>query len=245
MEYVTETLDRATGDLEVVSMGNFVTVTEFCKKMGAGSRQGRAVLGRMGLLAEETNGKTTRWRLTREAVTQGLGKRHDKPKIGKYPFDVLSPKGQAWAAKRWAQTEAQIKSSLIASPDNQRASIALSAFKAQRRGSMTEQMEVCWLLDHHPSLGVMDISRITGVPKQSVTRYAAMRSDSRDALLSQREAIQRSLKPGSIGDRYWLGTLLPDPSSSVSVAGVGPGCTHEEHRNSIPRSPEVQRPPTG
>lgn len=204
MEYVTEVLDPSTGDLADVSLGNWITVTEFCEHMGTGARQGRAVLAEMGLLAEETNGKTTRWRLTREAVSHGLGKRHDKPKVGKYPFDVLSPEGQSWASERWLQAVDRIKSGIAANSVNQRASTALEAFQGSRRVSMTEQMEVCWLLDHFPTLGMMDISRITGVPKQTVSRNGAKRSDSRRAALSRREAIQRSIKPGSFGGRYWL-----------------------------------------
>ena len=222
MEYVSEVLDRLSGDLAVVSIGDYVTITEFCESKGAGSRQGRAVLAEMGLLAEETDGKTTRWRLIREAVSLGLGKRHDRPKKGKYPFDVLSPKGQEWASARWAQALAETKAGSQSDPVLRQAVAALEAFKAPR-SVLPVQMEVCWLMDHFPTLGVMDISRITGVPKQSVSRFIAMRADKRRAALARRQAIQRTIMPGSLGSGYWLGVSPP----SVGPANHRPSEAHD------------------
>src|SRR5262245_51066722 len=78
MEYTANVLDRQSGDLNRVSLGNWVTVTEYGQTKGVGPVRVRAVLSRMGLLIPETepakrgSRTVTRRRLSQEAVKAGL-----------------------------------------------------------------------------------------------------------------------------------------------------------------------------
>ncbi|ESX29462.1 MULTISPECIES: hypothetical protein [unclassified Mesorhizobium] len=183
MQYTAEVLDRASGDLKLVSLGDWITVTEYGERKGVGRRKVRAVLTQVGLLREETeapiSGKSrvTRRRLTREAVEQGLGKRIYPAKEGNYPFDVLSPEGQAWIDARWDEGVAAISSAIASSPLAEEAKACWEKFRAIRRSELTSQMEVCFLLDHFPDLPQVDISRITGVSERMVSRYVTIRAD--------------------------------------------------------------------
>ncbi|UXN65405.1 hypothetical protein N8E89_07055 [Phyllobacterium sp. A18/5-2] len=113
--------------------------------------------------------------ITPEAVADGLGKRI-QPKVGKYPFDVLSPFGQRWADERWTEAARKIESKSLDSPTKRLARARLDEFIQSRRTAMTPQMEICWLLDCFPNLLQSDICDILGVPKQTVSRYAGIRS---------------------------------------------------------------------
>jgi ribosomal protein S25 len=53
MNYTAETLDRATGELKEVSLGNWITVTELGERYGVGPKQVRTILHHMGLLQSE------------------------------------------------------------------------------------------------------------------------------------------------------------------------------------------------
>ncbi|TPJ72446.1 hypothetical protein [Mesorhizobium sp. B2-6-2] len=183
MQYTTEVLDRTSGDLKLVSLGDWITVTEYGERKGVGPRQVRAVLAHIGLLREETEApisgkaKVVRRRLTHEAVEQGLGKRIYPAKKGSYPFDVLSPAGQAWVDARWNDGVATISSAVASNPLADEAKACLEKFRAMRRSELTSQMVVCFLLDHFPDLLQVDISRITGVSERMVSRYVAIRVD--------------------------------------------------------------------
>jgi hypothetical protein len=56
MIYTTEQLDRTTGDLIVVDLGNWITVTELGKQYGLGEKKIRSVLHHLGMLREEGSG---------------------------------------------------------------------------------------------------------------------------------------------------------------------------------------------
>ena len=101
MLYTQEALDRTTGHLVQVSLGDWITVTELGQRYGVSPRQARAILHHMGLLQPERG----RYRLPRQAVEKGLGLRHDRPRSG-HPFDVISPLGQQLIAEVWAETVA-------------------------------------------------------------------------------------------------------------------------------------------
>lgn len=198
MEYLAEVLNRSTGDLEQVSLGNWITVTEYGKSKGVGRNTTRAVLARLGLLAEERSGNMTRWRLTQEAIRKGWGKRHDRPLRGKYPFDVLSPSGQSWIEDRWEEALAAHRRAGTSTPAAARAQDALRSFKA-RRTELTIQMEVCWLLDHFSDLTAVEIGHIIGSPKQTVADYVAIRADCLRELRARVSQMPTSLRPGSRG----------------------------------------------
>lgn len=182
MRYTQTALDRSTGDLVPVDMGEWLTVTELGEHYGVGRNKIRSILQQMGLVKPE--GQHGRLRLTPEAVRRGLGKRHDKPKSGKYPFDVLSPAGQALIASRWQETIAALDASAQHDPLLREARSALSDYVAERRhhrlSEMEPQMQICWLLDHFRDLTGEHISKIVGVTHQLVSRYADRRAKQLD-----------------------------------------------------------------
>jgi hypothetical protein len=173
MHYTTEVLNRATGDLGEVSLGNWITVTELGEQYGVGNRKARSVLYHMGLLQSE--GQHGRYRLTPHAVQQGLGKRIDKSKRSKWPFDVLSPEGQRLIAENWDANLRDLELEKVTTPLLQAASDGLPRFKNGRSSEPTTQMEVCWLLDHFPTLTMEEIALLIGVERPLVSRYANLR----------------------------------------------------------------------
>ncbi|MCF6114137.1 hypothetical protein [Mesorhizobium muleiense] len=183
MEYTTEVLDRTTGDLKTISLGNWVSVTEYGVLKGVGSRQVRAILSHLGLLQEQLEvsksgtSRVARRRLTDEAVKAGLGKRVYPKKAGTYPFDVLSPKGQEWIDQRWDDAVQTMAVETASSPMVKAAKECLDTFKASRRLEMTPQMEVCFLSDHFPDLLQVDMCRITGASPRMVSLHVNTRAD--------------------------------------------------------------------
>jgi hypothetical protein len=161
MQYSQTVIDRSTGELVPVDMGEWITVTELGKVYGVGPHKVRAVLQRMGLLQSE--GRHGRLRLTPQAAAQGLGKRHDKPKNSKYPFDVISPAGQAFAADNWQETVEALEGDERDDPRLLEAKAALTSYALQRSShrlsDMTTQMRVSWLLDHFDGLTNEQIAR--------------------------------------------------------------------------------------
>jgi hypothetical protein len=176
MQYTNETLDRTTGDLRIVDMGNWVTVTELGQHYGVGPRKIRSLLHHMGMLKSEGG----RFRLTPTAVQQGFGKRHDNPTKIKHPFDVISPLGQKVIAENWTWVAADLEGEKRSNTEIQIASEALSTFKKGRRSEMTVQMEVCWLLDHFPKLKQDEIATLLDVAPSLVNRYANLQEKQRD-----------------------------------------------------------------
>ncbi len=170
MEYVTEQLDRQTGDLVLHNLGNWITVTELGQKMGVGVRRVRAVLHHMGVLRPE--GPHRRYRLTPEAVERGYGKRHDRPKKGRYPFDVISPAGQAIIDAAWVETVADYEADIRGDKIVREARDALDRFEAMRGRSLTTREAVSWLRYHCPMMTNRQISRALDVSEQLVGRHA-------------------------------------------------------------------------
>lgn len=181
MLYTTEELDRTTGDLRVVNLGNWITVTELGKQHGLGARKIRSILYHMGMLQSEKG----RLRLSPRAVRLGLGKRHDNPKRFKYPFDVISPLGQRIVAENWHWVAADLHKEKRSKPILREASEALATFKKGRRDQTTSQTEVCWLRDHYPSLTQDEIATLIDAPQSLVNRYARLQEKQRNFALSQ------------------------------------------------------------
>jgi len=174
MEYKREILDRATGHLIEVSVGDWITVTELGHRYGLGEKKVRAVLHHIGLLAPEEG----RYRLTRCAVEKGLGMRHDRPRKSKYPFDVISPKGQRLIEQIWSEAYDDYEAERRGDEQIAEALSTLDAFRRSRR-SMTTQEEVCWVLDHYPSLSLQQVASVVEVDRALVSRYAKRRADDR------------------------------------------------------------------
>lgn len=213
MHYTTEILDRTTGELKEVSLGHWITVTELGEQYGVGSKKVRSILHHMGLLQSE--GQHGHYRLTPCAVKQGLGKRIEKSKRSKWPFDVISPEGQKLIAENWQTIVAEIETERAETPALKVAGEGLARFKHGRVSEPTTQMETCWLLDHFPDLPLEGIANLIGVQRPLVSRYANLRSKQHafakrlrnrtDAASSLEDAEQ----PGSgrseryAGDRAW------------------------------------------
>jgi hypothetical protein len=176
MQYTTEAINRTTGDLRIVDLGNWVTVTELGQHYGVGPQKIRSILYHLGMLTPEGG----RFRLTPKAVQQGFGKRHDRPKKHKYPFDVISPLGQKVIAESWGWVVTDLKKEKQSKPHLQEAAEALAAFKKGRRSEMTTQMAVCWMRDHFPKLQQDEIATLLDVAPSLVNRYAKTQAKQRD-----------------------------------------------------------------
>jgi hypothetical protein len=149
MEYTSEILDRSTGDLVTVSLGDWIPITELGKRNGVGKKQVRQILYHMGLLQRE--GRS--YRLPWEAVEKGYGKRHDNPKSG-HAFDVISPLGQQLVAEIWDETITDYETDLRKDSKVDEAREAIAAFNGTRSGKepLHAEGEVRWLRHHFPEM---------------------------------------------------------------------------------------------
>lgn len=177
MEYTREELDRKTGDLQTVSLGDWITVAELATSHGFGRRQATEVLMKLDVLQPETEGRVTRHRLAAWFVEEGYGKRL-KRKRDKFPFDVLSPAGQDWINERWDDAVATIRRAKEDEPIKL-AAAALDRFKSDRLGEMTVQMQICWLADFFPELTQVMIALVVGVSQPLVSKFLGIRSSQR------------------------------------------------------------------
>jgi hypothetical protein len=191
MLYTAEQLDRSTGDLRIVSLRDWITVTELGRKYGLGPKQIRSALHHLGMLQIEGN----RLRLTQKAVHLGYGRRHDFPKRHKYPFDMISPLGQKVIAENWEWLLTDIAEEKQSKPKLKAASAALSAAKEKRSGEMTTQMDVCWLRDHFPDLTQDEIASLNDSPQSLVNRYAKLQAKQRDFHQRRRTVALANLRP--------------------------------------------------
>lgn len=99
MEYHQDLLDRATGELVRVSMGDWITLTEFADMKEVGHRQVRAILADLGFLVSEGHGRNLKLRLAHWVTERGWGRRQRS--FGGTPFDVIGPEGRRWIEDRW------------------------------------------------------------------------------------------------------------------------------------------------
>ncbi|HZH52720.1 MAG TPA: hypothetical protein VEZ16_12655 [Microvirga sp.] len=174
MIYTQEVLNRTTGDLEIISIGDWLPITELAQRYRVGPRQFRAILHHMGILQPEAG----RYRLPKWAVERGLGKRHERPKSGK-PFDVISPRGQDLIAQAWEHTREDYELSLRQDIGIEEKAKALAEFARHRRRPMKTQEEVCWLLDHFRDICHEHIAKIIEIDRALVVRYARRRENDR------------------------------------------------------------------
>jgi hypothetical protein len=186
LEYTSETVDSTTGEVVQAPIGSWITVTEYGETKGVGRKQVRDVLSRLGILQDEAEDHTpkgasfaerkliTRRRLTTKSVRSGLGKRVFSI-VGR-PFDVISPKGQAWIDQRWADAVQTIKTDISSSPVAVAAHVALGEFMVSRRLRLDPEGQVRWLLDHFPDVAQADMSRITGASPRMVSHYVGNRA---------------------------------------------------------------------
>lgn len=203
MEYTQEVADHSTGEIETVSLGNWITITEYGRAKDTGPRQVRDVLSHLGILHDEIEDMTPkdapfterklvkRRRLTPKAIRQGLGKRLFS--VAGRPFDVLSPKGQEWIDGKWDDAALTIKTDIASSPTSVTAKAALEGFMSGRRRRLDPEGQCRWLLDHFRDLAQVEISRIIEASERMVSHYVQRRAD------QIRKAGKRKVLP--LGDR--------------------------------------------
>lgn len=177
MQYSKDVLDRKTGTLVSVDLGDWITLTELGTLFGAGPKTTRAVLREMDFVQVETRGRHSRHRLCRWVVDRGWGRRLDAR--GRVPFDVVGPEAQSWVIERWsACTDAIARRA--ASGAVLEAINSLAAFKATRwRDNMSTQGDFLWLRDHFPGLSQPQLANILEVTQQLVSRFSNARDRQR------------------------------------------------------------------
>lgn len=201
MEYTRQVLDRSTGELVIVSIGEWKTITEVADSFGIGSRHFRVVLRRLDFLQLEYVGKDWRHRLAPWVTDQGWGKRlrrnHGERST---PFDVISPEAQEWIAQHLTSVLAEMEAEV--SPEIETAVAALDDFRNARneyRAKLKDSKEmsveemVRWLSDYFPKLSQPEIATALHVSQQLVSRYQDERSKSLKYARSKRRS-----QPGPI-----------------------------------------------
>ena len=197
-EYTREILDRSTGELQTISLGRWLTVSELGAQYGVGPRQVRTVLRDLDFLYLPGGSAKRRHRISPWAVEAGLGLHHDCRKGVSHPFDAISPAGKAWIAKRWSYAWAAVQGRQMFDAVA-RARAALDDFKTSRdRRDMSTQMEVCWLADHFPELSQTQMAVAIDVTQQLVSRHMKMRAAQR-----QRGRAWRSSQLGEPEGPCW------------------------------------------
>ncbi|MGU3284624.1 hypothetical protein [Methylobacterium mesophilicum] len=181
MEYVQHVLDRKTGELIEVSSGNWITITELGEAKCVTPHRVRTVLRAMDFLYVEGGRAHNRHRLMPWVIQQGYGKHVParKPVI-RFPFDVVSPAGQAWIEARWSDAV----TALDAQPHRPvvgQAREALATFVGGRLGELDVHGRVLWLRDHFPALSDTEVASILDVTQQLVSRYARLQERQRQS----------------------------------------------------------------
>ncbi len=180
MFYTTEVIDRRTGDLREVCLGEFLTITELSKRSGVGPRQFRDTLEAMGLFQQSAT--SARRLLSPMAVEAGYGKTiWGTSKSGqKRPFDVISPLGQAYIVSLWDETVAELQVEHGNAEGIIAAAAALDAFAVGRFVPMELFEKIRWLLDHYPDITQEAVAKCLGCDPGYVSRIASLRRGERE-----------------------------------------------------------------
>jgi hypothetical protein len=212
MRYSREVLDRKTGDLITVDLGNWIPIRELGEMYGYGRRETTEVLRKLEVLQVERGDRAARHRLAPWFVERGFGKRL-KRKADKFPFDVVSPEGQEWIAELWSLAVEDLTRERMTIPVEDARS-TLAAFQVGRR-EMEVQMQVYWLADHRPELTQEQMAVVLSVSQQLVSRNLALRAKQRSRAMALKAAPLRLTKT----DRYILLDYFRD------------GCDHDSERH--------------
>lgn len=185
MEYHRDQLDRATGEVLRVSIGDWITLTELGDLKGVGPRRVRAILVELDFLVSEGHGRNLRLRLAHWVTERGWGRRQRS--FRGTPFDVIGPEGRRWIEDRW---DAAVGEFSELSTQGQTARDHLAAFRERRKNpDMPVQEQVCWLVYYYPSLSQTEKARIIGATQQVVSKFEGIRRRQLDKLINQRNAI--------------------------------------------------------
>lgn len=193
MEYQTIELDRTTGELVEIPLGDWLTISEVGERHGVGRKRVRRILYHMGLMQPERH----RYRLAAFAIERGFGRRLVNPKTGG-GFDVISPEGQELISRAWDDTAADLGEEERRTPMVRDADAALSAFVDFRSDGLDTEGQVRWLLDHFPLLIPTQIAEIIGCHRTLVERYAHRRASQLAVLTARKVAHELSELPPAL-----------------------------------------------
>lgn len=185
MEYFNEQLDRATGDLFTVSMGDWVTVTELGQLFNTGPRRTRTILRHLGVLQVEGAANHQRHRLASWVVNKKWGKRIEPKLKPGVPFDTIGPELRAWIGERWAEAEDAINKT--ATKNAEGAAKAMNAYMAERQRDLDVVEGVSWLAYYFPDLTQDDIALVLSVTRQLVSKYQRIAEAQRRRLRELRD----------------------------------------------------------
>ncbi|GJE46526.1 hypothetical protein [Methylobacterium soli] len=186
MLYTEEVLDRRTGTLNTISIGDWVTLTELGELHGVGSREVRSILRQIDIISIEGRGKNTRHRLQPWFVERGYGKRVT-PTKRRSPFDVIGPEGRLWIKSHWVEAVAALEAERSV-PKVVEARIALATFQAREgRTPLSVKQSIYWLCHHYPDLMHTEMASIINVSQQLVSREVKIRAACRKALEQRKE----------------------------------------------------------
>jgi hypothetical protein len=238
MEYVQHVLDRKSGELIEVSAGNWITITEIGIAKGVSPRRIRTILREMGFLYVEGGRAHNRHRLMPWVIQQGYGKHVParKPSV-RYPFDVISPAGQAWIEARWSDTVRALEAKPYR-PEVVQAREALANFEGRRLGELDIHGRVLWLLDHFKdSLSHTEIAGILDVTQQLVSRYARLHEAQKRS-----KELRKSAELPDMGKVRFSRYEEDETMASGGAEVYYPSPQHAEKCNGNV-SDRVQRPP--
>jgi hypothetical protein len=122
----------------------------------------------VGEIISETWARSNRYTRARSSESADLGARL------KFPFDTISPAGQAHVAERWDECHAAIDTAKDVAVQEARS--ALEAFKSNRAAMVTQE-EVCWLKDYRAHLTHEQIAMVLEVARPLVVRYVRQREE--------------------------------------------------------------------
>ncbi len=186
MEYFKEIIDRSTGEVTRISLGDWITSSELGKRFGAGPKQTRAVLIEMGFMFVAIGEQKNRTRIMPWVEKKSWG-RLIKPKNG-FEFDVINEDAQRWIAQRWVKAQSSInelpKDALIA-----KEGLELFIRDRDNPDDMDTRGQVKWLMDHFPLLMHVDIAKIVRVSKQRVSKIVSSFEDEKREKERMRMAI--------------------------------------------------------
>lgn len=188
MEYFDTRLDRKTGELVEVSLGDWIPLTELGERYGVSARKVRLVLKEMNFVYIPGNHAKAAYRLSNWALEAGFGRRIERGKRIKYAFYVISPAGQQWVAERWAGALASVDGR-SSGPELDLPRKALDGFQTARNRRLKVEEGVSWLSVHYPSLSQENIAAILCVSQPIVSRYVNTRRK------QLREARERRARP--------------------------------------------------
>jgi hypothetical protein len=202
MEYTTTVLNRFTGATEAISLGDWITITELGEMYAVGPKRVRQVLYHMGLLQRETTNGKTEYRLTKDAIGKGLGRRNliKTGRMAGKTFDVISPKGRDLIRQAWEDTITDLDLDSVITHEVQEANKRLNEYDWSRHTHLDKQGRFLWAKYHYPDLTNDQYAFIAGVEVKTIEKYQKIRRDQ----LAERAAARHS----NLGEPAQLDCLL-------------------------------------